>query len=177
MVPIQLPMVITGKVFKEEQEEILVKKRNKNRILDSDDEEDEKPKCDAKESELNFADLMDGNRSELLFFQMPDQLPNPGGKKSNLADLDEGFLGKIQLRKSGKVQFWINNVLFDVDIGTQVGFLQELFSVETDPENRNLTNLGRVRNRVVVMPAWDELLSAANVKENSSDSSSDEGEK
>merc|ERR1712111_228727 len=108
-------------------------------------------------------------RSELLFFQLPDHLPSrraaavkaedssKSDSKVTLNLLSEGYLGKLQLRKSGKVQLWINDVLFDVDIGTQVGFLQELYSVEgsAGQENGstvkgNMTNLGRVRNRVVV---------------------------
>ena len=96
-----------------------------------------------------------------------------------LDTLTEGFLGELKLRKSGKVQLWINNVLFDVDIGTQVGFLQELYSVDgvQDRQNStdkgNMTNLGRVRNRVVVTPAWNDLLLAANGEETSSDSDDD----
>ena len=39
------------------------------------------------------------------------------GSNSNgvvkLDNLSEGYLGKLQLRKSGKVQLWINNVLFE----------------------------------------------------------------
>merc|ERR1711997_986863 len=117
---------------------------------------------------------------------MPDHFPGHASDKvesetnpeSNvtLNTLTEGYLGKVQLRKSGKVQLWINNVLFDVDIGTQVGFLQELYSVDGVEERDNnstgkdnMTNLGRVRNRVVVTPAWNDLLQATNAEETSSD--------
>jgi hypothetical protein len=106
-----------------------------------------------------------------------------------LDNLSEGYLGKLQLRKSGKVQLWINNVLFDVDIGTQVGFLQELYSVDSveppaavggqEQDNStvnkgNMTNLGRVRNRVVVTQAWKDLFQATNAEESSSDSDDDD---
>ena len=90
--------------------------------------------------------------------------------------LSEGYLGKLQLRKSGKVQLWINDVLFDVDIGTQVGFLQELYSVDTNGSHGNMTNLGRVRNRVITMPAWQELFAAtaASTMEEEASSSDDD---
>ena len=121
---------------------------------------------------------------------MPDHFPGHSRQKVEASDLEqassrtnvtidqlaEGYLGKLQFRKSGKVQLWINNVLFDVDIGTQVGFLQELYSVETEPNNPpstdkgNMTNLGRVRNRVVITPAWNDLLQATNAEDSSSDS-------
>ena len=82
---------------------------------------------------------------------------------------------------------WINGTLFDVDIGTQVGFLQELFVIETPTNTENtageggantinntfekgsMTNLGRVRNRVVTTPAWTDLFSVSNVEQSSSD--------
>lgn len=79
---------------------------------------------------------------------------------------------------------WINGTLFDVDIGTQVGFLQELFVIETPKntddtaganntintfEKGSMTNLGRVRNRVVTTPAWTDLFSVSNVEQSSSD--------
>lgn len=193
MVPVQLPMVDTGKVFKEENikkepdEDLPKIKVKSNRILDSSDEEEEK--SDKKEVATTLSDLINEKHSELLFFQMPDHFPGHASDKvesetnpeSNvtLNTLTEGYLGKMQLRKSGKVQLWINNVLFDVDIGTQVGFLQELYSVDNVEERQNstdkgnMTNLGRVRNRVVVTPAWKDLLQAANAEETSSDSDDD----
>lgn len=83
---------------------------------------------------------------------------------------------------------WINGTLFDVDIGTQVGFLQELFVIETPKntddtaganntintfEKGSMTNLGRVRNRVVTTPAWTDLFSVSNVEQSSSDDDSE----
>jgi len=212
MVPVQLPMVDTGKVFKEEHNNHIKKepsdpdevlktaKMKKNRIIDSDDEEDDNSKevngvtsttaTTNTTSEITLSDLISEKHSELLFFQMPDHFPGHSRQKVEASDLEqassrtnvtidqlaEGYLGKLQFRKSGKVQLWINNVLFDVDIGTQVGFLQELYSVETEPNNPpstdkgNMTNLGRVRNRVVITPAWNDLLQATNAEDSSSDS-------
>jgi len=209
LVPVQLPMVDTGKVFKEEQNGHIKKetldsdeimktgKTKKNRIIDSSDEEDDDDKIkDAaaavngnsadSDREITLSDLINEKHSELLFFQMPDHFPGQGshkvedlqeGQNVTLDHLSEGYLGKLQLRKSGKVQLWINNVLFDVDIGTQVGFLQELYSVEgsAGQENGstvkgNMTNLGRVRNRVVVTQAWKDLFQITNVEDSSSDS-------
>ena len=138
--------------------------------------------------DLTFAHLLNEKRSELLFFQLPDHLPSrraaavkaedssKSDSKVTLNLLSEGYLGKLQLRKSGKVQLWINDVLFDVDIGTQVGFLQELYSVDTNGSHGNMTNLGRVRNRVITMPAWQELFAAtaASTMEEEASSSDDD---
>ena len=196
LVPVQLPMTDTGKVFKEESDDVIAAttKKRRNRILDSDDEEekDEEEKISAVKNgkvtddgsklqeDLTFSHLLNEKRSELLFFQLPDHLPSrkavvkaeeaEGDSKVTLNRLSEGYLGKLQLRKSGKVQLWINDVLFDVDIGTQVGFLQELYSVDTNGSQGNMTNLGRVRNRVIAMPAWEELFSATTMDEDTSSS-------
>ena len=202
LVPVQLPMTDTGKVFKEEaseeaDEEIKrTGKKKKNVILDSDDDEDDinaeistdkkvtnVEKKEAKPEDLTFAHLINGKRSEILFFQLPDHLPSRstvrskdegGDEKVTLNKLSEGYLGKLQLRQSGQVQLWVNDVLFDVDVGTQVGFLQELYSVDTNGSHGNMTNLGRVRNRVIAMPAWQDLFNATKVEKDTSDSSDDD---
>lgn len=189
LVPVQLPMINTGKVFENEAKLENVDKKKKIPELDSDDdEEDIKPMAaaaatPADKKETTLIDLIDKKMSELLFFQMPDHFPGSGSgaeaqaKETNqvLDSLSDGYLGKLQVTKSGKVQLWMNNLLFDVDIGTQVGFLQELFSIENEDQDQgqkgSMTNLGRVRNRVVVMPAWNDLLQAANVNDESASSS------
>ena len=202
LVPVQLPMTDTGKVFKEEASEETDEdikrtgKKKKNVILDSDDDDDEiSPsiateknvsnieKKDAKPEDLTFAHLINSQRSEILFFQLPDHLPSrsttkskdeTGDEKVTLNKLSEGYLGKLQLRQSGKVQLLVNDVLFEIDVGTQVGFLQELYSVDTNGSHGNMTNLGRVRNRVIAMPAWQELFNATKVEKDTSDSSDDD---
>merc|ERR1712212_567664 len=115
-----------GKVFKEENikkepdEDLPKIKVKSNRILDSSDEEEEE-KSDKKEVATTLSDLINEKHSELLFFQMPDHFPGHAGDKAQpeidsesnvtLDALTEGFLGELKLRKSGKVQLWINNVL------------------------------------------------------------------
>ena len=208
LVPIQLPMINTGKVFKEvkKSESSTIKleanddeikrttKMKKNVILDSDDEDDiETSKLTSNNVETKtviadptISELMSDQRGELLFFQLPDHLPNRTDvkreecSKNVLGDLPEGYLGKLQIRKSGKSQLWINSTLFDVDVGTQVGFLQELFVIDTNVTQQqqnnsahftkgSMTNLGRVRNRVVTTPAWTDLFSCTNLEASSSD--------
>ena len=208
LVPVQLPMISTGKVFEDvkvkadpdKPDEITrsVKSKKTNVILDSDDDEDEaamgaytrsstetKSEKDEK-SDLTIKDLISDQRGELLFFQLPDHLPNQTNvkreenSKNVLSGLPEGYLGKLQIRKSGKAQLWINSTVFDIEVGTQVGFLQELCVVNANPTFSNpnefqkgtMTNLGRVRNRVVTSPAWKELFGAQTLDQSSSDDES-----
>lgn len=228
-VPVQLPMVDTGKLFKkEEEEEIegddeddplaksnLVRKKRANRIEDSDDEEDAAMKVDAdsnksgvksviqatkkdQDEDLSFPDLVRRQKGDLLFIQLPDHLPGistikkePEKEKSadgaaagpstakgeeapktapadktnipscTLAELPEGYLGKIQIRQSGRSQLRIGEDLLDIDLGTQVGFLQDLVAIRASSDAPNeigeMTVMGHVKHRMVLTPDWDQL--------------------
>ena len=84
--------------------------------------------------------------------------------------LPEGYLGKIQIRKSGKTQLLIGDTALDIDLGAQVGFLQDLVAInvpteESDSQEQthapekvgDMTVLGHVRHRIVVSPDWERL--------------------
>lgn len=213
-VPVQLPMIDTGKLFLAEEkdkigqddEDVIKTTKRANRILDSDDDEDDPPvpashsatveaqkeismkaktsgKSAAEDVDLTFQDLVRQQRGDLIFIQLPDHLPGiampvkkepgtddddngngEGGSLCHLKNLPEGYLGKIQVRRSGKTQLKIGDALLDIDLGTQVGFLQDLVSVDTGggaaashPEVGDMTVLGRVRHRMVITPDWDHL--------------------
>jgi DNA-directed RNA polymerase III subunit RPC4 len=191
-VPVQLPMVDTGKLFKAEEEEdedkIMSKKKPRaNRILDSDDEDEPPAKSGgilskekavtarADDAELTFPDLVRSQKGDLIFIQLPDHLPGVVTQvkkedgvaateevetKCLLTDLPEGYLGKIQVRRSGKTQLKIGEALLDIDLGTQVGFLQDLVSIRMTADVQEvgeMTVMGRVRHRMVVTPDWDNL--------------------
>ncbi len=124
-----------------------------------------------------FHDLISRQRGDLFFIQLPDHLPGsvPVKKEAEepvdgeetttskkptclLADLPEGFMGKIEVRRSGRTQLKIGQNRFDIELGTQVGFLQDLVSVETSQGVGDMTVLGHVKHRLIVTPDWDELL-------------------
>ena len=235
-VPVQLPMIDTGKLFLAEerekkeheggdQDEDVIRatgKQRRNRILDSDeDDEDqddqpapasvnrseaaETPKravgvkpaaVSAEDADLTFRDLVRQQRGDLIFIQLPDHLPGiatpvkkePGtednhegggdGNMCHLKDLPEGYLGKIQVRRSGKTQLKIGDALLDIDLGTQVGFLQDLVSVDAGASHQeigDMTVLGRVRHRMVITPDWEHLFnSGGNGGANEASGSSDD---
>lgn len=76
-----------------------------------------------------------------------------------LADLTEGQVGKLLIRKSGKVQLLLGKVTLDVTMGTTCSFLQELVSVGLG-ENRTgeMTVLGHVKHKLVCSPDFESLL-------------------
>ncbi|XP_013867557.1 DNA-directed RNA polymerase III subunit RPC4 [Austrofundulus limnaeus] len=76
----------------------------------------------------------------------------------NLKDLREGLVGKMLVRKSGRVQLILGQVTLDVSVGTSCSFLQELVSIQTQEKTGNLTVLGNVRHKMVCSPDFEALL-------------------
>uniref|UniRef100_A0A9L0R4D7 RNA polymerase III subunit D n=1 Tax=Equus caballus TaxID=9796 RepID=A0A9L0R4D7_HORSE len=76
-----------------------------------------------------------------------------------LADLTEGQVGKLLIRRSGKVQLLLGKVTLDVTVGTACSFLQELVSVGLgDSRTGEMTVLGHVKHKLVCSPDFESLL-------------------
>ncbi|XP_058262611.1 DNA-directed RNA polymerase III subunit RPC4 [Hemibagrus wyckioides] len=136
-----------------------------------------------------FRQLSISEKEELLFIQLPDTVPVPKkaakseklGKKCDvedkrashvktqdpvekeaapvLSDFTEGYIGKVQIRKSGKVQLVIGDITMDVSEGAAFSFLQQLVCVRlTEGLTGDMTVLGDVRHKLVCSPDFDALL-------------------
>ncbi|XP_070621250.1 DNA-directed RNA polymerase III subunit RPC4 isoform X1 [Erythrolamprus reginae] len=76
-----------------------------------------------------------------------------------LGDLSEGQVGKLLIRKSGKVQLVLGQVTLDVTTGTPCSFLQELVSVSIgDNRSGEMIVLGHVKHKLVCAPDFESLL-------------------
>uniref|UniRef100_K7FF32 RNA polymerase III subunit D n=1 Tax=Pelodiscus sinensis TaxID=13735 RepID=K7FF32_PELSI len=76
-----------------------------------------------------------------------------------LADLPEGQVGKLLIRKSGRVQLALGRVTLDVTMGTPCSFLQELVSVGIgDSRTGEMIVLGHVKHKLVCSPDFESLL-------------------
>jgi len=162
--------------------------------------------------QLTFTDLVKGQKGDLFFVQLPDHLPGHGRRKQQpeegpssadkpetevedlvskcvLNDLPEGRLGTIRIRKSGKTQLVLggSGTHMNLDLGTQVGFLQDVVSVEVPPPVAegaeqappppppHMTVIGHLKHRLVMAPDWTKLFSSEmNSAERETSSSSDE---
>ncbi|GAB1602767.1 DNA-directed RNA polymerase III subunit RPC4-like [Argonauta hians] len=80
---------------------------------------------------------------------------------SSLKDFSEGYVGKLQTRKSGKVQLLLGNVTLDISMGTPCGFLQDLVSVKVNGDKGDLTVLGNVKHRLICTPNFDGLVKSS----------------
>lgn len=135
-------------------------------------------------SEL-FTDPQKSEEGQLLYFQLPDMLPGlPAStdedfrkKKSadkgsnnqedevdkklkgcNLDDFSEGLIGKLVVRKSGRVQLLLGNTYLDVSMGTPCGFLQDVASVRVNGDHGDISVLGHIDHRLVCTPDFETLL-------------------
>ncbi|XP_074526723.1 DNA-directed RNA polymerase III subunit RPC4 [Halichoeres trimaculatus] len=79
----------------------------------------------------------------------------------SLKDLREGLVGKMLVRKSGRVQLILGQVTLDVSLGTSCSFLQELVSIGTEGRMGDLTVLGNVKHKMVCSPDFEALLESS----------------
>ncbi|XP_075556230.1 RNA polymerase III subunit C53 isoform X2 [Dermacentor variabilis] len=135
-----------------------------------------------------LADLcMDPNLPEigqLLFFQLPDTLPGlqlpaePSQKEAassivkveeqqsqngqiKLRQFPEGYIGKLQVMKSGRVRLVLGTVALSVDTGTHLSFHQELISVRlSEVGGADVSVLGHILNKLICLPDMEQLLAA-----------------
>ncbi|KAL9979679.1 hypothetical protein ACROYT_G017379 [Oculina patagonica] len=125
---------------------------------------------------------------KLLFFQFPDVLPiklassnqdepmpaeeSTNGqtattekpkepKKLTLKDASEGYIGKLQILRSGKARLLLGDVSLDVTMGTPSGFLQDVVAVHTEDNRSEMICLGHVNHRLICTPDFEHLLSTS----------------
>ncbi|XP_016890275.1 DNA-directed RNA polymerase III subunit RPC4 isoform X2 [Cynoglossus semilaevis] len=79
-----------------------------------------------------------------------------------LSQMPEGFLGKLQIRKSGKVELKMGDIVMDVSEGAAFSFLQELVSVRhSEGKSGDMMVLGNVHHKLVLSPDFQSLLTQA----------------
>ncbi|XP_051958937.1 DNA-directed RNA polymerase III subunit RPC4 [Xyrauchen texanus] len=79
-----------------------------------------------------------------------------------LSDFSEGLIGKLQIRKSGKVQLVMGNVTLDVSEGAAFSFLQQLVCVRlSEGLTGDMTVLGNITHKLVCSPDFETLLQEA----------------
>uniref|UniRef100_A0A673FNV7 Zgc:171971 n=1 Tax=Sinocyclocheilus rhinocerous TaxID=307959 RepID=A0A673FNV7_9TELE len=149
-----------------------------------------------------FQQLTVSDKEELLFIQLPDTIPGQpktlspektrkDGKTEDkrssqikaldqpdkaavpmLSDFSEGLIGKLQIRKSGKVQLVMGNVTLDVSEGAAFSFLQQLVCVRlSEGLTGDMTVLGNITHKLVCSPDFETLLQEAKLPSDPSSAS------
>ncbi|KAM9516593.1 DNA-directed RNA polymerase III subunit RPC4 isoform 1-T2 [Guaruba guarouba] len=105
------------------------------------------------------AELHSEDGQVLLVKQEKSQELKQAENTCTLSDLPEGQVGKLLVRKSGKVQLVLGKVTLDVTMGTPCSFLQELVSVGIgDSRTGEMIVLGHVKHKLVCSPDFEALL-------------------
>ncbi|XP_023656961.1 DNA-directed RNA polymerase III subunit RPC4 [Paramormyrops kingsleyae] len=77
----------------------------------------------------------------------------------SLKDLHEGLVGRLLVRKSGRVQLILGHITLDLALGTPCSFLQELVAVTTgEGRTGDMTVLGHIKHKLVCSPDFEDLL-------------------
>ena len=129
-----------------------------------------------------FSRSLKGDGEELMFVQLPDALPasllsmaagdenaepadSTAGGTINLGQMPEGYIGKLQVRKSGRVQIILGGVALDVSPGSRRPCLQQAVTVRSVPDPSNETDippgmffLGSVKHHLVCAPDFETML-------------------
>lgn len=137
----------------------------------------------------SIEELLDSRQSQIFLMQLPDTLPceedgtdspeklAPGEPKeqpgdsslstpatksssSSLKNMEEGQVGKLIRYKSGKIKLLLGESYFDLNMGMETGFLQDLMSINTNREERsgNMINLGAIQAKLTATPDWEFML-------------------
>uniref|UniRef100_A0A673G9M3 Zgc:171971 n=1 Tax=Sinocyclocheilus rhinocerous TaxID=307959 RepID=A0A673G9M3_9TELE len=149
-----------------------------------------------------FQQLTVSDKEELLFIQLPDTIPGqpkpPSPEKPRkegktqdkrsskikaldqpdkaavpvLSDFSEGLIGKLQMRKSGKVQLVLGNVTLEVSEGAAFSFLQLTLCVRmSEGLTGDITVLGNITHKLVCSPDFETLLQEAKLPSDPSSAS------
>ncbi|XP_055542059.1 DNA-directed RNA polymerase III subunit RPC4 [Wyeomyia smithii] len=122
------------------------------------------------------------DHSNFFLLQLPDALPgrtdidpkkgqdqqttqdigNQNGlepPRCTVRELEEGYVGKVLRYRSGKVKLLLGNTLFDLTLGMDSGFLQELVSINTNTAERsgNIIDLATIKAKLNASPDWEHL--------------------
>uniref|UniRef100_A0A1A9X101 DNA-directed RNA polymerase III subunit RPC4 n=1 Tax=Glossina brevipalpis TaxID=37001 RepID=A0A1A9X101_9MUSC len=129
-------------------------------------------------------ELLATSENQMFLMQLPDTLPcvdedndvPESGTESGLSStdinsktfhkshmlkkLEEGQVGRLLRYKSGKIKLVLGETYFDLNMGMEAGFLQDLMSINTNREERSgdMINLGPIQTKLTVIPDWEYLL-------------------
>lgn len=93
--------------------------------------------------------------------QKAEESSSSGGR-FKLRDFPEGYVGKLQVLKSGRTRLLLGSVALTLEMGTLLSFHQDLACLRLPEEtgSGDMTILGQVPHKLICLPDMEELLSA-----------------
>lgn len=74
-----------------------------------------------------------------------------------MSNVAEGKIGKIIIRKSGRMQLQIGRKFYDFEVARSAAFTQDIIAVNVDGETTKIGNIGSVDEQYLVTPEWKQL--------------------
>ncbi|ESN94684.1 hypothetical protein HELRODRAFT_164567 [Helobdella robusta] len=78
-----------------------------------------------------------------------------------LKDFSEGYIGKLRIRKSGKMEIALGNILLDGDKELPAPYLQEAVLIDRTHDPNRFIRLGTINEQITFMPNISSLLQQA----------------
>lgn len=114
-------------------------------------------------------DTFSNNNPSISLWGLPDSFAgkglsdDPDCKKLFdycLTDMLEGQIGKVVVRKSGRMEIHIGHMKYELEPGESDSYKEDIISLETQESSKktNATILGNIQNRYFLSPDWDRLL-------------------
>lgn len=96
--------------------------------------------------------------AESAEFERPES-PDPTSMFCTMGQIEEGVIGRLVRYKSGKTRLILGETRFDIELGMDPGFLQEVISLNTNSNERsgNIINLGQIGAKLSAIPDWDYM--------------------
>lgn len=108
--------------------------------------------------------------SQLVFMQFPNCIctaleskddsakEHDSQLRTSLAAAPSGYAGQVRVHKSGRVSMQLGNTVLDLTEGVESGILQQVVSIHPEEDDRYLSVLGTVRQRLICNPDLEQLL-------------------
>lgn len=80
-----------------------------------------------------------------------------------MGQLDDGIVGRLVRYRSGKTKLILGDTRFDVSLGMDPGFIQEVLSINANTSERsgNMINLGHIGAKFNAIPDWEYMLATS----------------
>lgn len=100
--------------------------------------------------------------AESAEFERPES-PDPTSQYCTMAQLDDGVVGRLVRYKSGKTKLILGDARFDLHLGMNPGFIQDVISINANTSERsgNMVNLGHIGAKFSAIPDWEYMLETA----------------
>lgn len=74
-----------------------------------------------------------------------------------MSDIGEGKIGKIIIRKSGKMQLQIGQKFYDLVATKNADFSQDIVARADNDDRKKLGKIGTISAQYIVTPDWEQF--------------------